>query len=346
VALKTMAGPYFFDEFELDPEDRRLSRAGSAIDVSARYLAALELLVAARGRLVTKDQFLDSAWRGVPVTDEALTQCIRSLRKALGDDAARPRFIETVPKHGYRFIADVSDGRTAPAAGDERWRKFVLLSLAGAVGAGLAGLVGGAAYGLVLSADPFDAAVGAASAVLVLTAISILVAFIGGLGVALGIAAAHVFFTTRGLLAIVGGAAGGLLVGALGKMIGLDLFWLLVGNRPGDITGAIEGLVLGAATGVGWLVARTRSTPLQGALVAGLCGGAGGLALGVAGRPLMAGSLAALVDQMPNARLRLDPLTGIAGDIGKLAMTALEGGLFAAALVLAMLLANRQLGDD
>ena len=48
----------------------------------------------------------------MPVTDEALTQCIKTLRRQLGDSASSPRFIETVPKHGYRFIApvEVMDG--------------------------------------------------------------------------------------------------------------------------------------------------------------------------------------------------------------------------------------------
>lgn len=339
-----MAGTFSFGEFTLDPADRRLSRAGEAIEVSPRYLDALAVLVAARGRLISKDQFLDTVWQGVPVTDEALTQCIRTLRKALGDDAARPRFIETVPKHGYRFIAAVTDGRTASTVDDERWRRLVLLTLAGAIGAGIAGLVGGAAYGLALSADPFDPAVGAASALLVLTSISILVALLGGLGVGLGIAAAYVFARSQRTSAIVGGALGGLVIGALGKMIGLDLFWLLVGKRPGDITGAFEGMMLGGATGLGWLVARSRPTLTHGAVGAAFCGGAGGLVLGLAGRPLMAGSLAALVGQMPDARLRLDPLTSVGGDAGLLAITALEGGLFAAALVLAMLLADHQLG--
>ena len=54
------------------------------MDVSGRYLDALALLAAHEGRLVTKDHFMDQVWRGIPVTDEALTQCIRSLRKALG----------------------------------------------------------------------------------------------------------------------------------------------------------------------------------------------------------------------------------------------------------------------
>ena len=99
------------------------------------------------GQLVSKDRFLDEVWRGIPVTDEALTQCIRTLRKQLGDDAARPRFIETVPKHGYRFIAPVQrvEGEaaaTAPPlvqAKGSPWHAFVTTAIAGTMGGGAAG---------------------------------------------------------------------------------------------------------------------------------------------------------------------------------------------------------------
>ena len=69
-----------FDRFELDPADRRLSRDGAPVELSARYLDALLLLTSEQGRLVTKDRFHDEVWRGIPVTDEALTQCITTLR--------------------------------------------------------------------------------------------------------------------------------------------------------------------------------------------------------------------------------------------------------------------------
>lgn len=86
------------------------------MELNARYLDALALLVREQGRLISKDRFLDKVWRDVPVTDEALTQCIRTIRRQLGDSAARPRFIETVPKHGYRFIAPVTRVGSVPAA--------------------------------------------------------------------------------------------------------------------------------------------------------------------------------------------------------------------------------------
>src|SRR3954451_13514572 len=121
-----IADTFRFDRFCLDPADRRLLRDGQPVELSARYLDALALLVREAGKLVSKDRFMDEVWRGVPVTDEALTQCIKTLRRQLGDDAGSPRFIETVPKHGYRFIApvnslaaDAEPARSPPPA--HRW---------------------------------------------------------------------------------------------------------------------------------------------------------------------------------------------------------------------------------
>ena len=102
-----MAACFAFERFVLDTSERQLKFDERPVELNARYLDALALLVRDPGKLVSKDRFLDEVWRGVPVTDEALTQCIRTLRRQLGDDASRPRFIETVPKHGYRFIARV-----------------------------------------------------------------------------------------------------------------------------------------------------------------------------------------------------------------------------------------------
>src|SRR3954447_2312542 len=118
MAEKVTSASFRFECFVLDPADRRLCRDGAPVELNGRYLDALALLVSEAGRLVTKDRFLDEVWRGVPVTDEALTQCIRTLRRQLGDDAARPRFIETVPKHGYRFVAPV-ESRGPESGGPE-----------------------------------------------------------------------------------------------------------------------------------------------------------------------------------------------------------------------------------
>src|SRR3954462_10826816 len=125
------AGTYHFDHFCLDTADRQLKSDGEPVELNARYFDALALMVREGGKLVSKDRFMDEVWRGIPVTDEALTQCIKTLRRQLGDDAASPRFIETVPKHGYRFIAPV-DGRPQASPGAARdWRGILLPGLAG-----------------------------------------------------------------------------------------------------------------------------------------------------------------------------------------------------------------------
>src|SRR5215208_5437915 len=142
-----MAGCIHFDRFLLDPADRQLRRDGEPVELSARYFDALALLVREPGKLVSKDRFLEEVWRGIPVTDEALTQCIKTLRRQLGDDASRPRFIETVPKHGYRFIAPVElaedEGTATLPQQRQSWRQVALLGAAGTIGGGIAGLVGG-----------------------------------------------------------------------------------------------------------------------------------------------------------------------------------------------------------
>ena len=130
-----------FDRFLLDPADRRLMASGVPVELNARYLDALSLMVRDAGALVTKDRFLDEVWRGVPVTDEALTQCIKTLRRQLGDDASNPRFIETVPKHGYRFIAPVEpvepvgDTAAREVAASVDWHGALLVAGAGTIGA-------------------------------------------------------------------------------------------------------------------------------------------------------------------------------------------------------------------
>lgn len=98
---------YRFDDFVLDPSERQLWRGHERLDLSARYFDALVLLVREHGRLVEKDRFFAEVWDDVVVSDSALTQCIKEVRKQLGDDASNPRYVETVPRYGYRFIGPV-----------------------------------------------------------------------------------------------------------------------------------------------------------------------------------------------------------------------------------------------
>ena len=336
----------------LDPADRQLCRDGAPVELNARYLDALTLLVSEQGRLVTKDRFLDEVWRGVPVTDEALTQCIRTLRRQLGDDAARPRFIETVPKHGYRFVAPV-DGDEGGVAAQPRIRwsigETLLLGAAGTVGGGLAGFVGGLFYGFAGASQPLAPGMGAISILLVLLCLTILVAVIGGAGVAFGIALADLMPARH--WRIVGGALGGFLIGAIVKLLGIDAFNLLIGRSPGDITGPFEGAVLGAAIGLAsWIGLRLPTLRRRLFVAAGL-GALAGLVIVLAGGHLMGGSLDLLATQFPASRLRLDRIGALVGETGfgpvsQAVTAALEGALFAACLVAGMGLARRGMAGE
>ena len=350
-----MNASFRFDRFVLDPDDRQLRRDDAPVELNARYLDALALLVREQGKLVSKDRFLDEVWRGVPVTDEALTQCIKTLRRQLGDDAARPAFIETVPKHGYRFIAAVerigSERAAPPTASASAWRDPLLLGGAGTIGGGLAGLLGGLFYGLAGASQPLGPGVGAVSVLLVVVCLSIVVALMGAAGVSFGIAAARFAPSQTWQWSIAGGAIGGLIVGSVVKLLGLDTFNLLVGEAPGDITGGAEGALLGAAVGLGaWLASRAGAAQSlrRSVAIAALAGAAAGVAIPLLGGRLMGGSLALLASHFPDSRLRLDQVGSLLGESGfgpltQLVTGGLEGAMFSAGIVGAMLYARRGL---
>jgi DNA-binding winged helix-turn-helix (wHTH) protein len=342
-------GRFHFDDFILDTVERQLRRGAALVELNARYLDALALLVREQGKLVTKDRFLDEVWRGVPVTEEALTQCIRTLRRQLGDSVANPRYIETVPKHGYRFIAavDAADAIETPTTRVARpwsWRESLLLAAAGTTGAGVAGLLGGLFYGLAGASQPLVPGMGAVSMLLVMVCLTIVAAVAGGAGVSLGIAASALLPGRRWRWAIAGGALGGLLVGAAAKLLGLDAFNLLLGQSPGDITGAPEGLLLGASVGFGlWFGNRNGASPWTRRSVgaATIAGAIAGLVIPLLGGRMMGGSLDLLAHSFPNSRLRLDQIGALFGEVGfgrvaQAATGALEGALFGACIVAAM----------
>lgn len=344
-----------FGDFRLDPAERRLTRDGAVVEISGRYFDALVLLARHTGELVTKDRFMAEVWRGVPVTDEALTQCIRTLRKALGDQAGRPRFIETVPRHGYRFLAEVRAGERRAGQGDKpaerkaapRWSPWfdvLLIAGAGLAGGAGAGLLGGIGYGMLAATEP-PPGTGAVSIVLVLTCVCLLVGMIGGLGVAGGSALGRMWARGRLMPLMFGGALGGMLVGSLGRLIGLDAFSLLIGSRPLAITGGSEGLIVGAMAGAAlWLAERGRPTPSAMTAKGALLGALAGLLVTLGGGKMMAGSLAGLAAAHPDAPLGAllaslqPPLLMLAGVV--------EGAIFIAALALAFTVTLRNRGAD
>jgi len=345
-------GSFHFGDFSFNPGERLLTRGTERLDMSSRYFDALTLLLCERGRLVTKDRFMDEVWHGVPVTDEALTQCIRTLRRQLGDDATRPRFIETVPKHGYRFIAEaewVSIKGAAPAATLHFGLGLVLRTggLAG-LGGALAGIGGGLLYGFAASPPSPAEGIGAISVLLVLVALNVLIGFTAGLGVGGGIAAASLIPSDKWQWSTAGGMFGGLAIGGIVKLLGLDGFALLFGRSPEGMTGQAEGALLGAALGfAAWAAVSRRLSLGRSATVGGLAGAIAGLLVPLLGGHLLGGSLNLLARGFPGARFRLDAIGALLGESGfgrtSEALTAtIEGGLFGLCVAGALALARKR----
>jgi DNA-binding winged helix-turn-helix (wHTH) protein len=107
---------YRFGPFEIEAGAFRLMREGTVVPLSPKLVELLLHLVARPGTLVTKEALFAAVWPDVVVTDNALTQAVSDLRQALGDNASSPRFIQTVARRGYRFIARVTTVEEAQVA--------------------------------------------------------------------------------------------------------------------------------------------------------------------------------------------------------------------------------------
>jgi Tol biopolymer transport system component/DNA-binding winged helix-turn-helix (wHTH) protein len=97
-----------FGPFVFDCSEHRLSRDGHPLHLTPKVHELLCLLVERSGHLVEKDELIKALWPDTIVEEGGLTRCVSVLRRALGDDAADTRYIETVPKRGYRFVASVT----------------------------------------------------------------------------------------------------------------------------------------------------------------------------------------------------------------------------------------------
>lgn len=305
---------YHFADFELDPAQRQLRCAGALVELNSRYLDALLLLLQNAGKLVSKQQFFEQVWPNQVVSDEALTQCIRTLRRVLQDSASAPRFIETVPKHGYRFIATVSWQSTTDssaillseqpslkselAASAQFWQHLAQ----GLAGAAIAGLLGGTLYGVQAAAQLSFAGREAMALLLVLLSITLLLALLAGGAVASALSAALVWGQTRAAAILLAGTSGGMLVGSFVSVLLHEVLQLFFGRSPAQITGATEGAAIGLTTAASCLLLlrlpgkwRSVYAVLPALLIA--------LILSQSGGVLLAGSLVQLAAQFPDAAL-------------------------------------------
>ncbi|NUO54298.1 MAG: hypothetical protein HOV80_36095 [Polyangiaceae bacterium] len=99
-----MADRYKFGAFELDAGEERLLRDGKEIELQPKLREALALFCRRSGQLLTREDLMEALWPDVVVNEEALTQLVKKLRRALDDDAKEPRYLQTVLKRGYRFV--------------------------------------------------------------------------------------------------------------------------------------------------------------------------------------------------------------------------------------------------
>jgi DNA-binding winged helix-turn-helix (wHTH) protein/TolB-like protein len=107
---------YQFGPFRLEPDERLLANGNQALALAPKYFDLLVFLVQNSGRLLTKDQIMQTVWSGSFVEEANLTVAISAIRKTLGEKESGVQYIETVPKKGYRFTAEVREVDETPTS--------------------------------------------------------------------------------------------------------------------------------------------------------------------------------------------------------------------------------------
>jgi DNA-binding winged helix-turn-helix (wHTH) protein len=447
---------YRFGAFTLSTSRRVLLRDGDELPLIPRYFDLLVLLVERRDEALQRRQILDAVWSDVVVSDGALSQAVRILRRTLGDDPRNPRFVRTISRHGYRFVysevieeADVATLPVTPRAGeapsatplsegeaedrartalatlldptrsdgakrdaaevlhelgtartlhgldrrkghaaaraylrDTRWdlpfagevpllgqpgllttirvllgiriRRALRLAgsrwLAASGGGALAGLFAGILGGLVLRLGPGSTATN--SVMVALPLVGFVVGGLGASGVGAGLSAAETLFrSARSSALVILGALGGGAVGFLAHLLGLLTLEGLLGRDLSPVAGGFEGLVLGAAAGLGYAIATPRreggmATPqgsarARAAAITGVCCALAAMALASTGSRLGAMSLDFMARTFPESQVGLTPLARLLGEaqVGRVTETvisATEGMFFGVGLILGL----------
>lgn len=326
-----------------------LLRLGDEVPLIPRYFDLLLLLIEHRHEAVHRREIFDRVWTDETVSDSALSQAIRTIRRTLGDDSKEPRFIRTVSRHGYRFVlpdvveeadddAPVSRAAVpmvtmgAPVT-DRHWWEA-------ARGGALAGMAAGGLGGLILSAAPGSVAPLAIAPVLAV--IGGACGAIGGIGIGAGlsIAEARGQAERNGTL-IAAAALGGGVVGvivqwlarwSLASLLGLDV----------PVGGGLEGVAIGGAAGVGYVLAAGSQSLRRQVLVTAVLCGLAGVALTLGGRPLVGGTIHAIAMATDGSRATLEPLGRLIGepDFGPVTRALIafgEGATFGLGVALGLL---------
>jgi DNA-binding winged helix-turn-helix (wHTH) protein len=335
---------YRFSEFTLSPGRRLLVRNGREVPLIPRYFDLLLLLIERRHEAVHRRDIFERVWADGIVSESALSQAVRTIRRTLGDDSREPVFIRTVSRHGYRFVfpdvieeeddapwptgsataTDVMPTETGasprdvrggpPDASAGRW------AARGAAGGAVAGMAAGGLGGLILAAAPDSFAPIAIAPVLAVIGGGC--GALGAAGVSAGLALAG-SGSPRTPRLVLGAALGGGLVGATVQWVTRWALTALVGLDVA-VGGGIEGVVVGAGAGLGFAIA-TRCTDdgpsappgltrPQAAFIIALCCGMAGLGLTLTGHPLAGGTIHAIADAADGSRVSLAPLGRLIGE--------------------------------
>lgn len=96
-----------FGSFEIDMARNELRDAGAAIEVEPQVFSLIAFLASKPGRVLSRDEIIDSVWNGRIVSDSAISTRINAARQALGDDGKSQRVIRTVPRRGFLFVPEI-----------------------------------------------------------------------------------------------------------------------------------------------------------------------------------------------------------------------------------------------
>jgi DNA-binding winged helix-turn-helix (wHTH) protein len=308
---------YRFDEFMLCPHRRLLVREGQEVPLIPRYFDLLLLLVERRREAVHRREIFERVWADAIVSESALSQAVRTIRRALGDDSREPRYIRTVSRHGYRFVfPDVIEEEDEEAAARP--------VTPGAAEVALAGPFAASAW----SADVAEGREAVAAA--------------GGGVLPVGLRGAMRLAANRSTRGAAGGAVAGIVAGAVGGVIlyaapgsfapiGIAPVLAVIGGGCGALGGAGVGAALtfaGAATSAS---ARSPQTHVQRFLALIVCGALGGGFVGASVQWLTRWALAALVGLDLNVGGGLEGLLiGSGAGLGfAIATRSIENGLMA-----------------
>src|SRR5215217_5700186 len=98
-----------FGDCTVDTSLREVCRAGETVHVEPQVFDLLAFLIEHRDRVVSKDEILNAIWQGRIVSEAALSSRINAIRRALGDTGEEQRFIRTLPRRSFRFVAELQD---------------------------------------------------------------------------------------------------------------------------------------------------------------------------------------------------------------------------------------------